>query len=276
MRIEFFGVRGTRPVARRRGSVYGGHTPCALVRDGAGEILILDAGTGLHRLEESLPVRANKEGNRPHLLLTHFHFDHLSGLPFLETLFRRSALIRFYSLFPPAVLRRRLSGFMTGPYFPIEFSETPSRKEFLRIGPRPRRIGRLAVSSCPLNHPQGCAAYRLEENGLSIVFATDTEHYARGVDARLAAFALGTDVLIYDGMFTPAEYEAGKKGWGHSTWAAGVELARAAGARRLVLSHLNPEHSDADVERLESAARRAFPGAVCAREGMIIRLEKRP
>ncbi len=268
MRIELFGVRGTRPVARRRGTIFGGHTPCALVRTDSGDVIILDAGTGLHRLEEALPA-GRKAASSLHVLLTHFHFDHLIGLPFFLALFRRETELAFYSGEAPAVLRRRLSEFMTGPYFPVEFAETPSRKTYRRIGPRPVDIGGVRITACPLNHPQGCVAYRLEEGGWSAVFATDTEHSAKGIDARLAAFALGADVLIYDATFTPAEYEAGKKGWGHSTWAAGVDLARAAGAGRLVLSHLNPDYSDEEIRRIESAARKAFPGAVCAREGMI-------
>ncbi|MBN1939754.1 MAG: MBL fold metallo-hydrolase, partial [Candidatus Aminicenantes bacterium] len=159
MRIEIFGARGTRPAARRRGSVYGGHTPCALVRAGSGETIIVDAGTGLHRLEESLPSGPNAPAEL-HLLLTHFHFDHLQGLPFFQALYRRRGRVVFYSAEPPAVLRGRLSGFMTGPYFPVEFSETTARKAYRRIGPKPVDIGSVRVKSCPLNHPQGSVAYR--------------------------------------------------------------------------------------------------------------------
>jgi ribonuclease BN (tRNA processing enzyme) len=274
MRIEFFGVRGTSPISPRRGTIYGGHTPSALVRTAAGVNLIVDAGTGLVCLERALQSRRENPRLPVHLLLTHFHFDHLSGLPFIKALFRKDADFRFYSAESPAVLRRRLAGFMTAPYFPIEFALTPSRKEYRRLVSRPVNIGGAFVSSHPLNHPQGCAAYRIEENGRSIVFATDTEPSEKGVDATLAAFALGADILVCDSTYTSSELAAGKKGWGHSTWAAGIELARATGAGRLILSHLNPDHSDADLGRIESAARRAFPRAACAREGMILRLEK--
>lgn len=274
MQIEFFGVRGTTPISPRRGTAYGGHTPSALVRTSAGENIIVDAGTGLLRLEKALQERKEDPRRPRHILLTHFHFDHISAFPFYKTLFRREADLRIYSAEPPAVLRRRLEGFMTAPYFPVEFGDTPSRKKYLRLGPRPQRIGGAFVSSHPLNHPQGNAAYRIEENGMSVVFATDTEPCAGGVDARLAAFALGADILVYDGTFTPTELAAGKRGWGHSTWAAGVTMARAAGAGRLILSHLNPEHSDADIRRQEAAARRILKRTSFAREGMILRLEK--
>ncbi|MHB8054952.1 MAG: MBL fold metallo-hydrolase [Candidatus Aminicenantales bacterium] len=274
MRIEFFGVRGTSPVSPRRGTIYGGHTPSALVRTAAEANIVVDAGTGLIPLERALASRGVNARGPVHIMLTHFHFDHISGLPFFKALYRKDADLRFYSAESLAVLRRRLVGFMTAPYFPVEFEASPSRKEYRRLGPLPANIGGAFVSSHPLNHPQGCAAYRIEEKGRSIVFATDTENSGFGVDARLAAFALGVDVLVYDATYSSSELAAGKKGWGHSTWAAGVDLARAAGAGRLILSHLNPDHSDADIARIESAARRAFARAACAREGMILRLEK--
>jgi len=274
MRIEFFGVRGTTPVSPRRGTAYGGHTPSALVRTAAGTPLIIDAGTGIIRLEQALRAGGESPRRSFHILITHFHFDHISGLPFLRSLYRPQADFRFYSAETPAVLRRHLEGFMTGPYFPVEFEDAPGRKEFRRLGRRPQNIGGAFVSAHPLNHPQGCSAYRIEENGRSIVFATDTENSGRGVDAGLAAFALGTDVLVYDATYTPAELAAGKKGWGHSTWAAGVDLARASGAGKLILSHLNPDHSDAEIRRIETSARRAFARASFAREGLILRLEK--
>jgi ribonuclease BN (tRNA processing enzyme) len=273
MRIEFFGVRGTRPISPRRGTAFGGHTPSALVRTADGANLILDAGTGLLRLERALRARGENPRRPLHLMLTHLHFDHISGLPFLKALYRPETDLRFYSAESPASLRRHLEGFMTAPYFPVEFAGTPARKKYRRIASSPQAIGGAFVSSHPLNHPQGCAAYRIEENGRAIVFATDTEPSERGVDARLAAFALGADILVYDATYTQGEIAAGKRGWGHSTWAAGVDLARATGAGRLILSHLNPDHSDADIRRLEASARRAFARAIFAREGMILILE---
>lgn len=274
MHIEFFGVRGTTPVSPRRGTAFGGHTPCALIRTSKGDNIIIDAGTGLLRLENAFQDRREDPRRPLHILLTHFHFDHISALPFSRILYRREADLRFYSAEPPAVCRRRLAGFMTAPFFPVDFGDTPSRKMYLRLGPRPRKIGSAFVSSHPLNHPQGCAALRLEENGRSIVFATDTEYPGRKIEGELAAFALGADVLVYDATYTEAEIAAGKRGWGHSTWAAGVALAGAIGASRLILSHLNPEHSDADIRSQEASARRVFPRTSFAREGMILRLEK--
>jgi phosphoribosyl 1,2-cyclic phosphodiesterase len=274
MRIEFYGVRGTCPVSPPRGTAYGGHTLCTVVRTSAGGTLVIDAGTGLRPFEDDWRRAGGGTSVPLHLLFTHFHFDHISGLPFLRALYEKGADLRFHSALVPAEFRRRLEAFMTGPYFPVEFGSTPSRKTFERIGSRPILIEGAWVSACALNHPQGSVAFKIEEAGRSVVLATDTEHYADGVDARLAAFALGAEALLYDATFTPADYAAGKVGWGHSTWAAGVEIARAAGVGRLFLSHLNPDYGDAALSRIESAARKIFPRSVCVREGMTLRLEE--
>jgi ribonuclease BN (tRNA processing enzyme) len=136
-------------------------------------------------------------------------------------------------------------------------------------------VGEARVRAARLNHPGGVLAYRIEHEGRSVVYATDTEHYAC-VDPTLRALAEGADILIYDSQYTPEEYrgDAGrsKVGWGHSTYVAGAELARAAGVGKYVLYHHDPQRSDAGVEDLERRAREMFAPSVAAREGMEIGL----
>ena len=111
--------------------------------------------------------------------------------------------------------------------------------------------------------------FRLEHAGRAIVYATDTEHFAC-VDPTLARLAAGADILIYDAQYTPAEYPS-KVGWGHSTWQAGVELARAAGVPQLVLFHHDPNRTDTQLAAIEAEADAALPGTIAAREGMVLR-----
>jgi ribonuclease BN (tRNA processing enzyme) len=136
-------------------------------------------------------------------------------------------------------------------------------------------VGEARVRALRLNHPGGVLAYRVDHEGRSVVYATDTEHYAC-VDPALRALAEGADVLIYDAQYTPDEYrgEGGpsKVGWGHSTYVAGAELARAAGVGRFVLFHHDPRRTDAGVAAIEEAARALFADTVAAREGMEIGL----
>ena len=156
---------------------------------------------------------------------------------------------------------------MAYPYFPLGLGRTAARKEFREFAPGPF-TGGIRISACPLRHPQGSVAYRLDADATSIVLATDTEHPEVGIDERLAAFARGVEYLVYDAMFTPTEYESGKKGWGHSTWLAGTALAAGAGAGQLVLSHFNPAHTDAAVDLILGEARGRFPATLAAAQGL--------
>jgi ribonuclease BN (tRNA processing enzyme) len=134
------------------------------------------------------------------------------------------------------------------------------------------------VSNGRGNHPNGVWAFRVDFAGRSVMYATDTEHYSV-VDPKLARLAQGVDVLIYDAMYTPEEYAGmapstggAKTGWGHSTFEEGVKLARAAGAKKLVLFHHDPMQSDAAVREKERRAQALFPECLAAYEGLTIRL----
>jgi ribonuclease BN (tRNA processing enzyme) len=169
-----------------------------------------------------------------------------------------------------AALRRQMSA----PFFPGDFEDVARqvRVREPRLGEQ-FGVGDVRVTMAKLNHPDPVYGYRLEHRGASIVYATDTEHFAC-VDPALARLAAGADVLIYDAQYTPEEYP-GKVGWGHSTWEAAVALARTAGVRQLVLYHHDPRRSDDAVDALEARAQAAFAGTVAAREGTILQVEPR-
>jgi len=269
MRVEFFGVRGTMPLTAGEATAYGRNTTCLAVTSRTGDVLVLDAGTGLRALGRRLVEMGDRAPRRLHLLLTHFHFDHIQGLPFFAHLYEAGTEIAVYSAFPLRTLRRTLGRFMAPPFFPAKFEETASSKNMVRLGGKPVAVGGIAVTACPLRHPQSSYAFRLEEGGYSFVLATDTEHPSSGIDERLAAFARDAKCLVYDAMYTPEEYEARRRGWGHSTWAAAVKIGAAARTSRLLLFHHNPDYADADLEGIESLARREFPAAASAREGQV-------
>ena len=264
---KFWGVRGTFPTPDIDRTRYGGHTTCSSLRVGPDAYIVLDAGSGARDLGERIMSESGGGDIRIDLLLTHFHLDHIMGFPFFRPLYSPRASITVHTPGDPRETQGALAGLMAGRYFPVEFGRTAARKEFRDLEPG-LTIGGVRVSSCPLWHPQESVAYRLEAGGSSIVLATDTEHPKSGVDERLAAFAEGADWLVYDAMYTPAEYEAEKKGWGHSTWLAGTRLAAAAGVGSLVLSHFNPSHADRDVDGILEAARERFPRTFAAAQGL--------
>lgn len=273
MEVEFWGVRGTMPEGGRGYTKYGGHTLCTTVVEGADttEMLILDAGTGLKRLGERLMGAPESAELNLNLLLTHFHLDHIIGLPFFAPLYSSRAKIVFYSPFPPPETEKQLARLMGGRYFPVAFRETDSVKSFQKIPEEGLTVGEFWVRYCGLHHPQGSFAYRIEAGESSLVMATDTEPPEGKLDERLAEFAAGVDCFVCDAMFTPEEYSK-RQGWGHSTWQHGVALARASRVGWLVLSHFSPDHPDAVIDGMVKQAHQEFRPTRAAREGLRLKL----
>ena len=267
MKLEFWGTRGTFPVADKDKVKYGGATACAAVAAEGGQVIIIDAGTGLRGLGEKLSRERGEGSLQLHLLLTHYHLDHVIGLPFFAPFYSERTTITFYSDEEPAETERLLAGLMAGRLFPLDLPELRSTRHFRKLHAGSLEVGGVCIKRQPLNHPQGSLAFRLEGEKSSVVFATDTEHPLKGVDEGLAAFARGAGHLIYDATFMPEDYEASKRGWGHSTWEAGTKLAQEAGVGRLHLSHLNPDFSDGEVDRILRLARRRFARTDVARPG---------
>lgn len=266
MKLEFLGVRGTAPVSGKDKNKYGGHTLCSSLLTSDDEWLIIDIGTGIRKLGERLLSQGGDEQLNIHVLLTHFHLDHIMGLPFFAPLYSPKVTLNFYAACHPEETEKYLSGLMAARYFPLEFKEVPSKKIFKEIPEEDFNIGGARISHCPLHHPQGNVSFKIQENKKQIVFATDTEHSEKGIDKRLASFAQEADILVYDAMYTPEEYESARRGWGHSTWLEGTKIAREAKVRNLYLSHFSPDYSDKQIDEIIALAREKFPQSHGARE----------
>ncbi len=264
--LVFWGVRGTCPVSGRKHDKYGGHTPCSSFEIGEETILIFDAGTGIKNLGDRLMRNKGHLPRNLHIFLTHFHLDHIMGLPFFGPLYSPDVHLAFYCDCLPGETENRLGGLMGGKYFPVSFKETQAAKSFHQIPDDGITIGETRITFCPLNHPQGSVAYKIKDGHQTTVIATDTEHSEHGIDRQLAGFAEGSDIFVYDATFTPSEYRSGRMGWGHSTWLEGTKLALAAGVKNLCLSHLNPDHQDSQIDEIVSLAQEKFANTFAARE----------
>ena len=269
MRIKFWGVRGSIASPGPETAAVGGNTSCVEVRCGSTR-LMLDAGTGARRFGDALMAEGNVDLT---VLLSHLHWDHIQGLPFFVPAYSPSTKLHVVGPASGAeALRGSLDRQMAAPNFPVRLDELAAKIDLqeARSG-QVLRIGEATVRVAKLNHPGGVHAYRIEHEGQSLVYATDTEHYAC-VDPTLLALAEGADVLIYDAQYTPEEYRGAggrsRVGWGHSTYVAGAEVARAAGVGTLVLFHHDPSRNDAGVLDIERRARELFPSSVAAREGL--------
>ncbi|MGA7887222.1 MAG: MBL fold metallo-hydrolase [Acidobacteriaceae bacterium] len=265
MNLRFWGVRGSIPTPQADRLRYGGNTSCLEIGGlDSREVFLIDGGSGIRVLGEAL---AQRRVERVHILLTHFHWDHIQGLPYFPPLFRAETEIVFYADRSAREARRLLETQMADPFFPLPFEALPSRAEFHPVVcGQPFQAGPLTVEAFPLHHPQGAVGYRVEAQGSVLVHASDHEHGNPETDAGLVRAARGADLLVMDAQYTPEEY-AGKVGWGHSSYAQATEAARAAGVRRLALFHHDPAHNDAFLDGMLAEAKRLFPGAEMAREG---------
>ncbi len=263
---------------------FGGNTPCIEVRAADDRCLIFDAGTGIRMLGRRLlaagqPIQA-------HLFLTHFHWDHIQGIPFFEPLYDPGAVLHIHG--PPQAgrdVRSLLAGQMSEAYFPVPLDGLAARIEYADLTDSAWCHGEVEVAAIRVCHPGEAYGYRVRSEGASLAYIPDNElagkHYPVSDTwyEELLEFLSGVDCLFHDAMFTPQEL-AVRHGWGHSTFEQAVRLAEEAGVRRLFLFHHAPDRTDRELfevlERLRSDLRRR--GAVLeldiASEGEEVRVRR--
>ena len=272
VRLKFWGVRGSTPTPQIENLKFGGNTPCVEIRTADDQCVIFDAGSGIRALGQQLTQEANGTPLNLNIFLTHFHWDHIQGIPFFAPLYVPKNHITFLSGSTGKPLQETLEGQMAKPYFPIDFGQVAAKRDFHQLEERrPINVGSLKICPFPLNHPQGASGYRIECDGTVIVYATDFEHGIREYDAILCEYAQNANILICDTQYTPAEYET-HKGWGHSTWENAVMLARDARAEHLILFHHDPVHDDQTMMRISQDARIQFENTTAAWEGFVAAL----
>lgn len=275
MRIVLGGVRGSTPVSHPDFIKFGGATTCVLVDNGAGAQILIDAGSGLRTVQ---PLIAPPAPEQPLLMLfTHYHIDHLIGLPFFSPFYDPQRSVIFAApLCGGTTPEDAIGHLMNNIFWPVPFRAS-HRFEILpdadACAQKPLRRGPFDVRWCPVHHANGCFAYRIDErdSGASMVFATDVEMGGASIDEKDALLRLcrepdTPDVLIMEGHHDTVA----QPGWGHSTWQETVEFARAAGARQLFITHLAPEDDDATLTEREERVRAAMPQACLGRQGMSI------
>jgi phosphoribosyl 1,2-cyclic phosphodiesterase len=254
MYVRCWGSRGSIPVCGAEYQRYGGDTTCLEVRAASGELVVVDAGSGIRRLGEKL---AKEGAKRFTVLFTHAHIDHILGVPFFAPIYQKDTRIQIYGR-PYSVpsYREIIKGIMSAPYCPVELETVEAGLEFATVGDQPLRIGSLTITSIPISHPNGGLGYRFEENGKSFVFLTDNELDYRHPGGRgpddYAAFASGADLLIHDAEYTAADYS---RAWGHSLMESAVKLGMKAKAKRFGLFHINQKRTDDEMDGMVGRAR---------------------
>jgi phosphoribosyl 1,2-cyclic phosphodiesterase len=278
-RLTIWGCRGSVPTPGPDTVAFGGNTSCVEVALEDSAVLVLDAGTGIIDLGLDLVDRGVR---RLHLLLTHLHLDHLEGLRFFAPLWDERVTLDIWGPPSPMLgLQERIARSFSPPLFPIELRDVPARVTFRDVPREPWSIDGVSLAADLVVHPGPTVGFRLETAGSSFAYLPDHEPALVGIVERSsdwisgAALAEDVDVLFHDAQYFEDEYET-RVGWGHSSVSDAVAFRRAVGARRLLLFHHEPQHSDDSLERLEahaqSIAAQDEPKAELAREGMVIEL----
>jgi phosphoribosyl 1,2-cyclic phosphodiesterase len=254
---------------------YGGNTPCLELIAPDGMQIILDCGTGLRMLGSRWAAPNSGRAPETHILVTHYHWDHIQGIPFFSPLYVENNEFHFYSFRSKFLgrdsLKQVFEAQMALPYFPVDLSAMNAKRKFKEVdGGDSFVVGENKITARWLNHPQGCLGFRIETPAGTVAYATDNEPGDAKLDESLRELTAGADIFINDAQFTPEQLETTRKGWGHSSWLEGVKVARQTGAKTLVLFHHDPDSTDRMVDSILRQAREEFDSVFAASEGMVI------
>ena len=271
--MRFWGARGSFPVPGPDTLRYGGNTSC--IEIGAdGHTLIIDCGSGAHALGNALVARGCKTAD---VYFTHTHFDHICGLPFFVPVYQPEFAVRFFAghLGTDISLSETFDEFMEPKFCPVQthLFKNCSMETFAP----PHRVSYgngLILETLPLNHPGGSIGYKISFGGRSIAIITDHEHGDEDIDGAIVDFVKDCEAMVYDAMFTDAEYPH-FVGWGHSTWQQAIDIAKKANVPHPLLFHHAPQRDDDSLDRIRAAAQEQIPGAEAAAEGMIINVTQK-
>ena len=278
--VTVLGARGSIPVSGSRFTIYGGATSCVLLETAdvsginarsASQAIVFDAGSGFL----NLPQRVWKEHAKVHIFLSHFHLDHLLGIPMCPMMYDPEAEVIFYAENGekiPEVFRQM----MAEPLWPVGPDSFRAKRSYRSIGSRPLVLDTeqaaepVVITAVPVTHPGGALAFRADWGTHSMVYATDCDP-DEGTGRSLERFAADTDLFILDAQYTDEEYEQ-CRGFGHPGMRTSAQIIVASGARRGLFFHHAPTHTDAQLSKMEQRLQQYRNHISYAREGDVIAL----
>lgn len=273
MWIKVYGCRGSVTAPRPENSLYGGNTSCFLIESG-GCFLIVDAGSGLFTLGADLASGRLKNMRAPlNLLLSHLHFDHISGLAMFSPVFSGEPSLRVHTCHrgapPLKPLKEQVFGAFSPPYWPVALKDVATAECVPISADAPFALGRFTVTPFAAAHSDGALSFHISDGRASVVYLLDSELAGNGAPeaARLLKYCGGADLVIFDASYAHADYEANYRGWGHSTVREGVLRAREWRCGHMLFAHFSPRYSDGEIDAWASE----FNGAgkfILARDNM--------
>ena len=264
--FTILGTRGSRPAFGSQFLKIGGHTTCFALDMPKG-LIVIDAGSGILPLNEWCRTANN---NKPvAILFSHYHLDHILGLAAFQPLYEPDREMHLYGADPyrDKDWHTVLANFISEPYWPVPLTNMPALHHHdLNLDAGSVSVFGIQISYHVIPHTQQCLAFRIHLPGRSIVIATDHEP-REDTRSQFIEFCRDADVLIHDAQLTPDELPE-RIGWGHSTWEQAAQIARASSAKRLLLTHHDPDRTDDQVANIVSAAQSIFPNTRAASEGL--------
>jgi phosphoribosyl 1,2-cyclic phosphodiesterase len=261
MYVKFWGTRGSVPVPGKETLKYGGNTPCVEIRTKKNNLIILDAGTGIRELGNY--IIKNNIHEHLDILLSHYHWDHIQGIPFFGPIYSKDGDITFYGI-PGSEksLKKLLSLQMDADYFPVNIDKVPAEINFKNLTPNQTfRLDGVTIETLNVYHPSPTLTFKIKENDKNVVYMTDNEldvdasdeneviDKLRKKNKELIRFCAGCDYLIHDMMFDTKNMK-NKLGWGHSSNKSLAYFALMANVKNIVFFHYNPEYADDKIDQL--------------------------
>lgn len=265
MKLLFWGARGSLPMNTPEHRIFGGNTACVAVHSST-NMTVFDAGSGLIHLGSEL---AESGQTQIDICFSHFHSDHICGLPFFKPFFNPECHVRLHSFgMSEATLHDAVDSYLSRPIFPISVDDFQAQVDFIHHPDGEAvDVGGIHVTAMEIPHPGGAHALKAEADGKCFVYATDTEHIPGSPNEDLIAFLRYADMAIYDCTFEDDEFES-RRGWGHSTWQEGIRLATAAEVKKFGIFHHEPERSDTALMEIERQAQASLPQSFVVRDFM--------
>ena len=251
MIIRCWGARGSIPVSGEAYLKYGGDTTCIEIRTNNDDIIIIDAGSGIRRLGNSL---MSEKRHQYAMFFTHAHWDHLMGFPFFKPIYFKQTEISMYGCpFVQTSVRDMIARVMAPPNFPVNYEDIRAKINYHETCETEFLLNSMKVTSIALSHPNQGMGFRFEENGKNFVFLTDNEityRHSGGLDYEdYLKFSADADLLIHDAEYNAQEYTITRT-WGHSVYLDVLDLAMKAGVKKLGLFHHNQERSDSAIDAI--------------------------
>jgi len=270
-KITFWGVRGSNPTPDRDKVNYGGHTSCVSLHTYNNELLIFDMGTGLRNLGKELISKADSP-KTIHIILSHYHWDHMIGLLSFAPLFSEDFKIHFYGKKDAMDVKEIISYMMNPVFWPVSFDNFKATLYFHTIKNETFKISNSIDIKTKLHgHPNGALSFRVDLNHKIFTYITDCEHPEACLNENLIELAKNSDILIHDSHFDSHDLLT-HKGWGHSSWEQAVLMAKKSASKQLILFHYNPDYDDEKVKSIELKAQSNFKQTVAAKQGLVIYL----